>query len=350
MGINAGFILLKRDIEILNGLAKTKMLTVDQIKRLHFESKGYGYTRMKQLERAGYVTSRPHVIVGVGRKKGTCYYLTKEGFALIGKQHYNPSRLIEPRKHDYREKVSELYVQLTPCGWEYTGSSEIKDNYNLNRNTKIACMLTRINPHIRKGEDRFAVYLLNKNPLEDTIVKIQSELTRNEKDINCAIVLHLGDERDVKYKTEKDKIVQWTEHLGMYRLHVMQYKKGIQLLKNMVDPDYILNPPFSTAIEEIGAKYLGPEYGLFSNHIVEYGGKTCHLTELVSNNLTDVYHLKKYSVKEAKTKKRPVVILVPANEIDYWRELFNKKTYPHFKFLPVDVDKIESSSSTELPN
>lgn len=338
MEISTRINLLERDFQVLKSLSKTKMMTVNQIMRLYFNSKGYGYRRMKQLEKAGYVTSRPHVEIGTGRKKGTCYYLTRGGYKIIGLDHYNPTKLIEPRKHDYREKVSELYVQLTPVGWKFTGSSEVKAAYNLNRNTRLACMLTRENPFIKKGKDKFAVYLLGNNPLEDTILKTQAELTRNEKDINCAIVLHFGTENNIVYKTKNHKMVEWTEHLGMYRLHIMQYEKGLHMLKPMVSPNYILDPPFKAAIEEIGAKYIGHESGLFSDHLIEYGGRTCYLVELASNNLTDIYHLRHYSVEEAKIKDRLVVVLVPKGEITYWQEQFDKRVYPHFKFFPVDLN------------
>jgi DNA-binding PadR family transcriptional regulator len=122
--------LTERDKDVMKGIAKTKLLTVDQIKRLYFNLSDHVYRRMKQLEKAGFVTSRPHVERKTGRKIGTCYYLTEMGFNLIGQEHYNPRLLIEPRKHDYRVKVSEIFTQLTPIGWEFKANEYVPSGCN----------------------------------------------------------------------------------------------------------------------------------------------------------------------------------------------------------------------------
>ncbi|MEL7564975.1 MAG: replication-relaxation family protein [Dehalobacterium sp.] len=330
--------LLERDKEVMAGIAKTKTLTANQIMRLYFNGKRYAYQRMKQLEKTGFVTSRPHVERDTGRKKGTCYYLTDVGFNVIGRPHYNPRLLIEPRKHDYREKVSEIFTQLTPIGWNFAGSVEAKEENSLNRNAKLICMLSRKNPNVYLGKEEYGVYLLSENPMLDTINKIQAEISKNEKVIKQIIALHQGEEINVTYNDESGQKTEWTDHLGMYRLHMMQYEKGLKMLRLMVDPDYIAKPPFINAMQELGIKYIGPESSAFSDHLVEYSGRKCSLVELASNDLTTIYHLRQYSKSEAIAKDRMVVILAPENELGYWKELFPKKHYPHMEVLPIKFD------------
>lgn len=330
--------LTERDKDVMKGIAKTKLLTVDQIKRLYFNLSDHVYRRMKQLEKAGFVTSRPHVERKTGRKIGTCYYLTEMGFNLIGQEHYNPRLLIEPRKHDYRVKVSEIFTQLTPIGWEFKGSVEAKEENNLNRNTKLACMISRKNPNVYTGKEEHSVYLMSENPMPDSVAKVQAEIVKNEKEIKSTIVLHLGEGINVNYIDETGQKTEWTNHLGMYRLHMMQYEKGLKMLKLMVDPDYLVRPPIINAMQDLMIEYLGPENNSFSEHTVKYSGRKCYLVELASNNLTTIYHLKRYGKSDAIARDRMVVILVLENELGYWQKQFPKKHYPHFEVLPINLN------------
>lgn len=338
------FELTKRDRKVISGIAKTKMLTVDQIKRLYFNSGHHAYRRMKQLEKVGYVTSRPHVARKTGRKIGTCYYLTDMGFNLIGQKHYNPRLLIEPRKHDYRVKVSEIFTQLTPVGWEFMSSVEVKEKNNLNRNTKLACMISRKNPKVYSDKEEYCIYLMGENPMLDTVTKIQAEIKKNEKEIKSVIVLHQGEGVNLTYKDESCQRAEWTKHLGMYRLYMMQYEKGLKMLKLMVDPDYIIKPPFKNTLEKLGVEYLGLENNIFSDHLVEYFNRKCHLVDLATNNLATVYHLSQYNTNTAKARDRLVVALAPANELDYWKDLFPKKHYPHIEVLPIELEQTSAHS------
>jgi len=332
------FELVERDKEVMNGIAKTKLLTIDQIKRLYFNSGNHAYRRMKQLEKVGFVTSRPHVERKTGRKIGVCYYLTDMGFNLIGIEHHNPRKLIEPRKHDYRVKVSEIFTQLTTAGWEFKGSVEAKEENNLNRNTKLACMISRENLNVYTGKEEYSVYLMSENPMQDSVTKVKAEIEKNEKEIKSTIVLHLGEGINVEYKDESGQRTEWTKHLGMYRLYMMQYEKGLKMLKLMADPNYLVKPPFMDAMQELRIKYLGPENNTFSEHVVEYSGRKCYLVEMASNNLTTVYHLRQYSKSDALAKDRMVAILALESELDYWKGLFPKQQYPHMEVLPIKLD------------
>ena len=312
-------------------------MTVNQLNRLFFpESHAYGYKRLRQLRQAGYLIARPYVKRSTGLKQSTCYYLSKSGYRAIGEDHYNPGLLIEPHKHDYQVSLSEIYLQIIQEGWIWRNSRVIKNIHNLNRGNKIAASIARVNPKSFTGEDEYALYLVSKNTQGNTIENMQNELRKNLKHINSAIILHQGNQRPLIYQKDDGTLVQWTSHLDMYQLHIMQYDEGVKLLKLMVDPDFILKDPFKRTWEGIGAKYVGPEPELFSQHLVYYGGKHCYLVELVTNNLTTIYHLKNYSRNEARTKDRPVVILVPPGEETYWRKEFGEEHYPHFRFFPVE--------------
>lgn len=334
--INVNVELVERDMEIFKGIAETRVMTIDQISRLFFNgNKNYAYVRLRQLKQAGYLIAKPYVRRITGQKIGTCYYLTQAGYNAIGEPHYNPSLLIEPRKHDYLIALSELYVQLKPIGWQWKDSRKVKAENNLNRNDRIAGTLTRINPASYNGRDEYALYLVSKNPQQEIIELIQAELIRNQQHFNSAIILHQGNQRPLIYRKEDGTLAKWTGHCDMYQLHIMQYDEGVKLLKYMVDPNYILKDPFKRSWEAIGAEYIGTEIELFSSHIVKYRGKHCYLVELVTNNQTTIYHLHGFSRDDAKKKDRRVIILVPPGEEMYWRQQFNEEHYPHFAFFPV---------------
>jgi len=331
-----GIRLLDRDIEILSAIANTQMLTINQINRLFFNNNiTYGYRRLTQLKNAGYVTSKPYINRNSGQKLSTCYYLTTLGYRTIGEEHYNPSLLIKPQKHDYLVTIGEIYVNLKPHGWEWRNSVKVKDLYNFNRGDKIAGSIIRENPNSFTGKDEFGLYLVSKNPQEDTIRSIQSELIKNQQGLNSAVILHQGNNRNIVYE-EGGELKEWRDHLGMYQLHIMQYDQGLNLLKLMVNPDYLLNDPFKSAWEKIGATYEGTEPTLFSKHLLRYGNVLCHLTELASNNLTAIYHLRNYSLEEARAKDRRIIALVLPGEEANWRSEFPEERYPHLRFFPVE--------------
>lgn len=287
------------------------------------------------MKQAGYLISKPYIDRETGKKLSTCYYLTHAGYQAIGEYHYNPSMLVEPQKHDYLVALSEIYVQLKPSGWEWKNSVKVKDAYNLNRGDKISGSIMRVNPESFTGKDEFALYFVSKNPQEETIRSIQSELIKNQQGLNSAVILHQGNNKTIVYE-DGGGIKEWTEHLGMYQLYVMQYNRGLNLLKLMVNPDYILNDPFKSTWERIGATYERVEPVLFSRHLLRFGNVLCHLTELVTNNLTTIYHLRNYSLEEARAKDRRVIILVSPGEEAYWRREFTEERYPHFRFFPVE--------------
>lgn len=344
MEITVNVRLTDKDREIFEALRKTKLLTVNQILRLFFNTQETAYKRMKKLEKAGYVTSRPHVERETGRKIGTCYYLTQQGYEAIGIEHYNPSKLIEPWKHDYRIAVSELYVQLTPRGWRYRDSREVKEIYNLNRNTKVSCSLVRPNPHVNRKEDEILVYVLGSSPAEDTIEKIQAEIARSGGKFDAVMVLHFGTRQNITYKIKteentKQEEATWEEPLGIKHLHILKYKRGIDILKQMINPDYILHPPYSEVLKKHGVEYIERHHSDFSEHLVAYKNRTCYLVELITNNLSLIKDLKEYSRESARLRDRFVICLVPAGEEEYWRQVYKKEHYPHIKFLPVRINE-----------
>ena len=100
------------------------------------------------------------------------------------------------------------------------------------------------------------------------------------------------------------------------------------MLKLMVDPDDLVRPPIINAMQDLMIEYLGPENNFFSEHTVKYSGRKCYLVELASNNLTTIYHLKRYGKSDAIARDRMVVILVLENELGYWQKQFLKNITP----------------------
>lgn len=315
-------------------------MTISQISRLFYTNKDYCYKRLQKLRHAGYLIAQPHVERETGKKLATCYYLTQAGYNAIGETHYNPTAIIEPYKHDYLVGLSELYTQATPPGWEWTNSRNVKARFGLNRGNRIAALIARTNPNSFNEKDEYGIYLLGANPRPSLMTLIQAELKENQTNINSAFILHHSSKEYLQ--CEKDnKITPWTDHLEMYNLHILHYDLGTELIKLMVNPDYILQSPFKEAWEVIGAKYQERKPELFSDHLVHYQGVYCHLTELVSNNLTTIYHLRNFNLNKAREVDRRVIILTPPDKIDYWRNEFKEEHYPHFRFFPVNgLDEI----------
>jgi hypothetical protein len=329
--------LKERDYLILENLAKLRLMTVQQIYRLYFESNSsrfYCYERMKNLEKAGLVTSRPYVSEN-GRKIGVCYYLTNHGYdeldITISK---NASEYIIPRQHKYRVSLSELYVQLTPVGWLWFDSREAKKAYGFNRNRKISGVLRRYNAHALTGYEDFGVYLLSDAPLYATIEKIQKEIMNTQmSQLHNFIILHFGSTNMVSYKGADEKINFWHEEtLGAMNLLMMNYHHGLKYLKYIIDPDYILKPPF--ALKDL--EYKKREPGPFSSHIAYYRKANCYLVDLTVPNLSTLSHLKKYGLDRAKTENRGVLIFVNPSELNEWVSTY-EETHPHFRFIPVEI-------------
>lgn len=302
-----------RDREIINTVYRLKTMTVAQINKRFFpESKWYCYSRMKELERAGYLVSRP--LVESGRKISTCYYLGYRGATEIGVRH-EPRWPQETWKQQHRVAVAEAFLQAEAAGWEWRNSREAKKRYRMNRGSWLEGTL------VMDGVE-YGFYLLDGEMNGEQIKSIQKEIhNRTDFDLNRFIVLHRRDEwADV-----------FNDTCGAREFLVMPYGAGLEVIKALPRLDELLQ-------EVLGGHGVKECNRFFARYVGEKDGKEFYVTPLLGNDLVMKYYLRRYTLEEAKRDGREVaVIKLEGQDLG-----IDPGVYPHVRVVEVPLSVLRN--------
>lgn len=161
-----------------------KLLSANQIARAYYKNSNYGYRRIRELFKEGYLYSKPLVI---GRKKVTQYYFLTEK-AIREAEIENPRKahknFIKSKYMVERQiAINEIYISLIqahkqynqPNIWQWEDSRASKANYEYNRGSLIAGVLTNT-----KTNMKYNIYLPNKRKdMHELSEKIHKEVDKN---------------------------------------------------------------------------------------------------------------------------------------------------------------------------
>lgn len=303
-----------RDEKILRDIYRFRTMTVRQIKEVHFKTaKWSAYKRMKQLERFGYVMSKPLVVDG--RKVSTCYYVTDMALRELGLSVTVPMRkILEPRKQSYRVAVSQIYVALHGF-YQFIDSRQTKYVYHLPKNAQV-------NGILKIGGVDWAVYLFKLDPEPLTVSMIFRELE---------VIQHAGlDHAVIFYQSPGTREAVGMDHRGMSGLRVMPYPLGLEVLKKLSSPRALLATP---NLDLSGCR-VEEAHEPFADLLVHQGKRIHYVTELLTGDLSKVYHLRNYTRDQAEARRRGVQVLVPEDDIFHYRAIFSPG-YGHVKLVPV---------------
>jgi len=320
--------LTEHDVELMQDIAKCRILTVKQLKELHFKnSQSYVYRRIGMLRNYGVIESRP--LIGHG-KEGACVFITPKGAAEIGLNPAIARHNTATHMYRWRADISEIYTQLKPLGWDWIDSRAIKDEYDYSPSSLFAGAL------VRPDGERYLTYVLTPQPIYETVNRVKTEIEAN--------MLISSGIRNVAIFTPKPEALQLGDSpLGTKSLLLLKYPEDIATIgEYLSDPDVLIKR-LEPSLDDLTYERT---HEPFAELLIHQAGREHYLVELLTHDQAKSYHLARYSYERAmQNKKRGVIILVAPEALSYYRNEFPEAAYPHFRFI-----EIKSASQGRCPD
>lgn len=181
-----------KEYAILNSLYDFRVMTTEQIRKIHFEGKGYYVNKVLMNMRKKQLIKSSILKNSRKGKKGYAYHrLTETGLECLEK-HGKPvegrsSIYAKPKQVAYLLMVSDLVSELVGTQWEIWDSRKVKKEFNLDMRMNIQGLV------ISPDKKRYGLYILSENTSPKTIGKIQSEIRTNAHNLlNDYLILAKG--------------------------------------------------------------------------------------------------------------------------------------------------------------
>ncbi|MCR4441914.1 MAG: MarR family transcriptional regulator [Peptococcaceae bacterium] len=329
--------LTERDRKLLEDILRLRTLTSKQIRRLYFNGTGStGVNRISELKRAGLI--RPSKVIRDGRKVDTCFFITPEGARAIGhdavRAKKNQASVFKYKDEesslklqDYYIMRSEIYATLSP-EWHWEDSREVKARLRMNRATPIAGVL-------RSGENAYAVYLLSKNPEDETLKKVQESVSfvRTARNLPKSIVL-------CENLETVDRII---EKYRPGQVYVMPFELGLKMLA-------LNESPYSLLARVYGEHPILNTARRYAHYETVINGERFLVNELLYNNLETISALRYYTRDVYAGERLRLIALTEQSRLDYYARLFDRLNYPHFVWQTVDIEKLFEEKRRSMPS
>ena len=324
-------VLTERDTNLLFDLYKYRTLSIEQISNVHFNGKvGYTYRRLYLLKKEGFVHSYPLVRLKNDRRAG-CYYITEKGIDIL-----EELEMIDQARRARDNKVSgpalphiieinELFAQLSPSGWEFRPSREVKAAYGMNRSSLVNGSL------VDKSNKEYMVYLLQESSREDTIEQITREIQTH--DFEHVLILCKGKESYFDMKQALQRV------LIAGTVNILLFPFALKVLK-------ALNG--EKAYQQLFMKY-GPIYPVHTKHdftrsIIHHQGEDKYLVNYLLGDQVSMYFLKKYTYDRYQMDRRRVMLFAWKGQMLELQEEFN--AYPHIELVMVQLQNIQTEEES----
>ncbi|MDT3417156.1 DNA-binding PadR family transcriptional regulator [Brevibacillus aydinogluensis] len=304
-----------RDIQILHDLYQYQVLTISQIKELHFgTSEKYVYKRLFQLKREGYVRAKP--LVSKGKKVGACYLITEKGVRVLEDQGLSKrerrARDNEPESRRLPAVIerNELYTRLQPYGWTFINGRDFKMENGYNRGSLMKGAL------VRQDGKEYVLYIAEDNMREQTFKKL-------------CIEINLLRDRNVLVLCKGESIYNalYKETLLAKEVNLLPINFGVRVMQWYLSKDV-----FDQVLREHGEPREEENRFAFGDQVVEDESTSYYVMDFLMGNKKALYFLTKYSYDVyQRTGKKVLFYYWDVQEFE-----FPFKTYPHV--IPVAMD------------
>lgn len=147
--------LTERDMEVLQLLSRSGVMSNEQTKKIYGNPKLYHIRRLEKMSKEGYVI----------RKSGYVS-ITQKGMQFLGVDN----KLVRINSWDKPQRAEMVDLVFEMPGWEVKFGTEIKRERNLNRGSRIGAVL-------KKADIEYAVYQLTaESPRPETIGRLWNEI------------------------------------------------------------------------------------------------------------------------------------------------------------------------------
>lgn len=279
-------VLAMRDMEMLELLSRSGVMSNEQIKKIYGNPKKYHIKRLDRMSKEGYVV----------RKSGYVN-ITQKGLQEIGKD--KPVR-VKRREKQLRVGMVDLVFELS--GWEVKFGTETKRERNLNHGMRFSAV-------INNGEAEYAVYQLNaQNPRPTTVGRIWNEIQElpHKAQIYRAVVLC--------YTTgSMSAIISKISKPTSKEILILPYPQGVYLLRERATQEF----------ENRIARQFPGLIPIGARRYADYQWKGYDVSVLVTNDAVKHYHLKEhYGNKLTKRENRKIIIICTEEQRQPFSELY----------------------------
>ncbi len=267
--------LQERDINFLNNLYKNKVYGAGQAKRAYYGNMPFGYNRLRELKKEGYIDSKPYV---EGRQKITeVYWITNKGIAELNTKNPRESHKNKPEDKYLMGRqllINEIHIRLkqlenqnqTESVWLWTDSRETKENKSMNRGDIISGSLCN---QLTKTE--YAIYV------PGTIQNDGKMIARHQTEIDRHNTLR----NNMIFCTTADIFNRFRKMIPAGRsMMVLPFDEGIALTYNLLTKREQLIDLFSSVMQ-IDKDDIKENSTIISTH----KAGNLHLVELLTNDI-----------------------------------------------------------------
>jgi hypothetical protein len=307
------------DLDILYSLYRHRILTVPQLRRLHFAN-SYVYKKLHILKNSGYVTTEP--LLKRGRKYTSLYRLTDRGigllceYGLVSQNVKSGDLKIHADRQAYHLHVNDILIELSLAGWQVMDSRETKARHNIDRGDLVQGCITN-----RDGQSWF-IYLFLQDAEEVSVIKALNQIGTHNRDV---AVFFMG-------QRSMDKFIEKQALLGTVtsgQMLLLPYEYGLHLLRTYQTVEDYLNLFWTYGdIRESGH----PNFP----HEILINGEWRYLVNLLGNDLMKVFELQRMT--EARLNGRRVHAFVPERMAEQYRRWLGGQ--PLISLAPLSVTEL----------
>lgn len=289
-----------KEFGILNDLYNYRVMTTEQIKKLHFNNQGTYVNKVLWKMRNKKLIKTDILRNSRKGKKGYSYHrLTETGLECLVKHgkgvEEQLSLYARPKQVSYLLLISELVSDLIGTKWEIWDSRKVKREYNLDKRMNIQGLA------ISTEQKRYGLYVLTESSSVKTIGKIQSEIRTNAHNLlHDYLILAKGKnsfvdfaDRAIEPQTEGENRKSEPLYTG-HSVKIYPYIPFILKTKSFqTEKDWLMNlcNYYGFKIKSIKKKEGRQSFPI----IIEYKGKEWYLVDLTDSDLNKYRDIEVYS-------------------------------------------------------
>lgn len=313
----------ERDLKLFKSLYDNRIYAAGQIKRGFYGNMPYGYSRIRELKKHGYLDSKAYV---EGRKKVTAvYWVTNKAInelEIKNPRDANKNKITDKYSAGRQIIINEVHVRLRQYEykeienndeeytWEWMDSRETKEYFNINRGDIISGSLFN-----NKTNEKYAIYVAGiTKDIKKNVERHQGEIYRHNV-LRDNIILCDHPEAFKQFR-------QIAPNGGSLR--VLPYDEGIALIYNLLSQEDNIKALFSEVMQ-IENSTIKTNRTIFCTH----KSNNINLVELLTNDIVMQNNIKKLYI--ADKKQEPLNIIcwdTQVKEIKTWAKDERISIYP----------------------